>query len=108
MINSINTTGHIVKLNITDPLHYDGQPQLKRKGDDVSGSFADVLNNSIKKVNDLQVDSEQAMQKMIYQPDSIDIHQVMIANQKAEISLAFTRSIRDGAMNAYRELMNLR
>ncbi len=107
MIDGI-TNGHIVKMNVSDPLHYSGEPRVKREGDDVSGTFADVLNNAVKKVNDLQVDAQDQVQQMIYEPEKVDIHQVMIANQKAEISLAFTKAIRDGAINAYRELMNLR
>jgi len=107
MINGI-TDGHVVKMKVSDPLHYTGNAAIKREGDDVSGSFADVLNNAVTKVNDLQVDAQDQVQQMIYEPEKVDIHQVMIANQKAEISLAFTKAVRDGAINAYRELMNLR
>jgi len=38
----------------------------------------------------------------------VDIHTVMIAAQKAEISLNFTKAVRDEAIRAYRDLMNLR
>jgi len=48
------------------------------------------------------------MKKMVIEPESVDIHQVMIATQKAEIALGLTKAVRDGALNAYRELMNLR
>nr|HPM34164.1 flagellar hook-basal body complex protein FliE [Spirochaetota bacterium] len=46
--------------------------------------------------------------KMIYEPESVDVHTVMIAAQKAEVALTFAKSIRDEAIKAYRELMNLR
>jgi len=108
-MSSINSfSGHIVKLNTTDPLHYGAAPKIARENDDVSGSFADMLNSALSKTNDLQIDSENLMQKMIYKPESVDIHQVMIATQKAEIALGLTKAVRDGAVNAYRELINLR
>jgi flagellar hook-basal body complex protein FliE len=67
-----------------------------------------MLNGAISKTNDLQVDAESLMQQMIVKPESVDIHQVMVATQKAEISLGLTKAVRDGALNAYRELINLR
>jgi flagellar hook-basal body complex protein FliE len=108
MLNSNVVSGHIVKLNTSDPLHFSGESKIKRESDDVSGSFADMLNSAISKTNDLQVDAESLMQQMIVKPESVDIHQVMVATQKAEIALGLTKAVRDGAINAYRELINLR
>lgn len=108
MINNIPAFGNVVKMFTTDPLHYSGEAPVKRAADDVSGSFADMLNSAIGKTNDLQVDAEGLMKKMVTEPESVDIHQVMIATQKAEIALGLTKAVRDGALNAYRELMNLR
>lgn len=108
MINGIGANGNIIKMFTTDPLHYSSEAPLKRTQDDVSGSFADMLNSAVAKTNDLQVDAEGLMKKMVVEPESVDIHQVMIATQKAEIALGLTKAVRDGALNAYRELMNLR
>ncbi len=99
--------GHIVNLKTTNPLHISDEKR-KPSDDNVAGSFADMLNNAITKVNDLQVQSEELSQKMITEPESVDIHTVMIASQKAEIALTFTKAIRDEAIRTYRELMNLR
>jgi flagellar hook-basal body complex protein FliE len=108
MFNANVVSGHIVRLNTTDPLHFSGQAKIMREKDDVSGSFADMLNGVISKTNDLQVDAEQLMQQMIVNPKSVDIHNVMIATQKAEVAIGLTKAVRDGAINAYRELINLR
>ena len=67
-----------------------------------------MLNNAISKTNNLQVDAESLMKQMVVKPESVDIHQVMVATQKAEIALGLTKAVRDGAINAYRELINLR
>ena len=101
------TLGHIVNLKTTNPLHF-GEKRTKPLNDDVSTSFADALQKAVSKVNNLQTDADDLAQKMIYNPESVDIHNVMIAAQKAEIALTFTKSVRDEAVKAYRELINLR
>lgn len=108
MINNASLSGHVVNLITSNKSHFSGSMPIEREKDDVSGSFADMLNNAVAKTNDLQVDAESLMQKMVYEPESVDIHQVMIATQKAEVALGLTKAVRDGALNAYRELMNLR
>jgi flagellar hook-basal body complex protein FliE len=111
MISNINNRlpmGNIVELKTTNPLHYNGKPKNAEEKDDVSKSFSEMLTGAINKVNNLQVDSEDLTQKMITEPESVDIHTVMISAQKAEIALTFARSVRDEAIRAYRELINLR
>jgi len=108
MISNTSLSGHVVNLLTSDPKHFGGISPIGREKDDVSGSFADMLNSAVAKTNDLQVDAEGLMQKMVYEPETVDIHQVMIATQKAEVALGLTKAVRDGALNAYRELINLR
>ncbi len=106
-ISNEQSIGNIVKMKTTNPLHYsDTKPAPQ--DDDVTGSFADALMKAIGKVNNLLVDSDDLSQKMITDPESVDIHTVMIAGQKAEIALDFTKAVRDEAIRSYRELMNLR
>ncbi len=102
-----SSVGHIVNLKATHPLHYKDKPE-KRMNDDISSSFADALKSALNKVNNLQGESDELTNKMIYDPGSVDIHNVMIAAQKAEIALNFTKTVRDDAIRAFRELMNLR
>jgi len=106
-IFSENSIGSIVSLKTSNPLHFSDKKEEK-PGDDISTSFANVLKKAIGQVNDLQVDSQRITQQMLYKPESVDIHSVMNAAQKAEIALTFTKSIRDEAIRAYRELINLR
>jgi flagellar hook-basal body complex protein FliE len=99
--------GTTVEMKTTNPLHYTDKPS-PQSSDDASASFAEMFNKSLSTVNDLQVDAEAMVQKMIYEPGSVDIHTVMIAQQKAEIALSFAKAVRDEAVRAYRELVNLR
>ena len=109
-MNIINKepVGHIVAMKTSNPLHYDNTVKREPGYDDVTTSFADSLMKAVGKVNDLQIDSENLQGKMIYDPESVDIHTVMIATQKAEVALNFAKAVRDEAIRAYRELINLR
>jgi len=101
-------SGHIVNMKTTDPLHYNGNGSAGNRDKGIGSSFSDMLGNAIGKINDLEVDSNRLTEKMIYQPEKVDIHTVMIAQQKAEIALSFTKTVRDEALKAYREITNLR
>ncbi|MBN2403611.1 MAG: flagellar hook-basal body complex protein FliE [Spirochaetes bacterium] len=107
-----NTTmGTVVKMKTTHPLHFTGikeEQKFERPTDDVAGTFADALMKAVGGVNNLMAESEELNQKMIHEPESVDIHTVMIAAQKAEIALNFTKAVRDEAIRSYRDLMNLR
>ena len=105
---SLGHRGHEVEMKTSNELHYSNWVEPRRAGDDVSGSFADMLRSAVGNVNNLQIESENAIQQMIHNPESVDIHSVMIAGQKAEIALSFTKSIRDEAIRSFRELMNMR
>ncbi len=69
-------------------------------------SFSDFLNNSINKVSNLQNEAEKLNQAFaIGKTDNI--HQVMIASEKAEMALQFTLQIRNKIMDAYQEIMRM-
>jgi flagellar hook-basal body complex protein FliE len=105
--NTINPKGSNVSLRVTDPRHI-SDLAAPAESDDVAKSFSEMLNETIGKTNNLQVESENLTRKMIYEPESVNVHTVMIAQQKAEIALTFTKAVRDEAIRSYRELMNLR
>jgi flagellar hook-basal body complex protein FliE len=99
--------GNQIGVNTTDPLHFGNAPSIG-KTDDISESFSEVLKKSLEKVNDTQVTADDLTQKMIYNPNSVEAHEVMIASEKARISLTFTKTVVDGIIRAYRDLTNLR
>jgi len=105
--NSDFAKGNTIQLKKLSDRHMTDNGEAA-SNDDVSTSFRDMFNSSIGKVNDLLVDSDKLKQKMIFEPETVDIHEVMIAGQKAEVSMTFLKSVRDEALKAYRELMNLR
>lgn len=103
----ISPKGDKVSIHTNDTRHY-GDIKPTHSPDDVAESFAEVLNKSLEKVNDQQVEADQLTQKLVFDPNSVDSHQVLIAAEKARISLTFTKTMIDGVIKAYRDLSNLR
>ncbi|WP_082418960.1 flagellar hook-basal body complex protein FliE [Massilibacterium senegalense] len=69
-------------------------------------SFKTALNDAINKTNQLQVDGQGALEKLI-QGQDIDLHEVMIAQQKALVSLQTTVEVRNKVIEAYQEVMRM-
>ena len=65
-----------------------------------------MLKDSINSVNDTQVQSDLLTQKMANGED-VDLHTVMIASQKANITLSATLEIRNKVVEAYQEIMRM-
>ena len=99
--------GDIIQLKKTLDRHWDGRVD-KPTPESTSLNFADALNKALVKVNDQQVASENLMQKLVSDPRSVNVHDVLIAAEKARMSLTFTKSVTDLAVRTYRELINLR
>ena len=73
---------------------------------EVQQTFADALKNAVAKVNDQQIQSDTATEKLINGED-IELHEVMIASQKASVTLNTTLEIRNKVVEAYQEIMRM-
>ncbi|WP_394232535.1 flagellar hook-basal body complex protein FliE [Niallia oryzisoli] len=69
-------------------------------------SFSSFLKDSIEKVNQAQVESDKLTEKLAL-GQNVDLHQVMIASQKASITMQMTLEIRNKAVEAYQEMMRM-
>ena len=69
-------------------------------------NFAQSLKEAIAGVNEQQNASDQATSKLINGGD-IELHDVMIASQKASVSLELTMQVRNKAVEAYQEMMRM-
>lgn len=68
-----------------------------------STNFAQELKNALGNVNQMQIQSEQAMSD-IATGSVKDLHQAAIAIDKAEISMKLMLEVRNKALNAYKEI----
>ncbi|HWR60331.1 MAG TPA: flagellar hook-basal body complex protein FliE [Clostridia bacterium] len=69
-------------------------------------SFADFLNNALSEVNNLQLESEQ-LNEAFAMGKNDNIHQVMIAAEKADMALQLTIQLRNKVLEAYQEIMRM-
>jgi len=81
------------------------QPQPKVASSEKE-SFGDFLGKAIGEVNDLQGDAAMAQDKLI-KGDAAELHQVMIAAEKAGIAFDLLLEIRKRLLDAYQELIRM-
>jgi len=74
--------------------------------DGCSMSFTDFLKDSLNRVNDLQLESEDWSTRFAA-GETDNIHQVMIAGEKADIALQLATAVRQKIMDAYTEIMRM-
>ena len=83
-----------------------GSINVTGKASETKTSFSDVINDAIDKVNNLQVESSKMTDDFLT-GKSDNIHSVIIAGSKADLSLQMTLQVRNKVMEAYKEIMNM-
>lgn len=73
---------------------------------EAQGEFGDFLKTAIQSVNENQKASDVATEKLLT-GGNIELHDVMIASQKASITLNATLEIRNKVVEAYQEIMRM-
>jgi flagellar hook-basal body complex protein FliE len=71
-----------------------------------SASFADVLKTSIDKVNEIQKEADVQAQKLAT-GQTTNLPEVMVAMEKADISLKLMVQVRNKIIDAYQEIMRM-
>ena len=71
-----------------------------------SSSFGESIKNAISEVNNLQTEADTIANKLA-SGDAVEIHQAMIAMQKASTALQFTIQVRNKIIEAYQEIMRM-
>ncbi|MFC4409221.1 flagellar hook-basal body complex protein FliE [Chungangia koreensis] len=83
------------------------QPQSARVTPfEAQQNFGTMLKDAIQSVNDQQAVSDKLTGKLI-RGEEVELHQVMIASQKASITLNATMEIRNKVIEAYQEVMRM-
>lgn len=98
-INNIN----LAKLQL-QPINLNQNNKPTSNKSDIS--FNELLKVAVNKVNDAQVQSDIATDKLV-RGENIELHDVMITAQKASISLQLAMEVRNKAVEAYQEMMRM-
>lgn len=70
------------------------------------GSFGATIKSALSGVNDLQTQADDLATKLAI-GDPVEIHEAMIAMQKASTALQFTIQVRNKIIDAYQEIMRM-
>jgi flagellar hook-basal body complex protein FliE len=78
-------------------------PTAKPQPQPAGGSFGKLLNEAIQQVNDVEKTSQGELQKFL--SNESDLHSVMIALEKADLSFQMMMQVRNKIVQAYQEIM---
>jgi flagellar hook-basal body complex protein FliE len=90
---------------ITGPVGVE-RPASPGKAADGSPSFGDTLKDAIRSVDRLQQESEVA-QASFARGEDVDLHDVLIKIEEAEVSFKTMMEVRNKLVDAYREIMRM-
>lgn len=102
------------QLKVTDPRHITndgylaGENKTKKNQNNLGNNFQNLLVSSLKTVNNQQVSSDKLSKKFQIDPTSVDIHDLTIAQQKAQVSMDLTRVVLNKTIQSYQSLINMR
>lgn len=71
-------------------------------------SFQDYLMEAVNSVNSSQIDVDKIQEKLITDPDNVDVHDVTIAMSKARMSLNLAQSVIDRLVTGWNEITTTR
>ncbi len=69
------------------------------------GTFADVFQNALQEVNDLQNRAEEQIEGLTLKKDGITAHSAMVALEKADVAFQLMSAIRGKIIRAYEEVI---
>lgn len=69
-------------------------------------TFSSFFKDAINQVNDAQIQSDNLTKKMAL-GENVELHDVMIASQKASVTLQATMEVRNKVVEAYQEIMRM-
>jgi len=82
-----------------------GKPEAAQRPEAAAG-FKESLAKTVREIDNLQTEANQAIESMsVGEPK--DVHEVMIAMEKAGISLRLMVQVRNKILSAYEEIMRL-
>lgn len=93
----------------THPLHMLPEHQLDQtEKTSAKESFASLLESTIQGIEKADAHSKKLSMQAVYDPDSVEAHQVLLAAEKSRFVLNFTKVLADGVIRTFRELSSPR
>lgn len=107
LVGADTAFGDVVQLKRSRPNHFNEEGRIG-SSPVKTGKFGEMVADALNGANNAEMDSAGLMQQMITDPDSVNVHDVTIAMAKAEMAVSLTKSVIDGAVKAYKEIISTR
>lgn len=96
-----------------EPLRGTGSPSAASRGPEVpdhpgeeKGSFGQLVEAALKGVAEQQTEAHQAIEDLSLGKE-LDLHQVLISLEKADLSFRYLAQVRNKLVQAYQEIMRM-
>ena len=97
---------NLLSTGLTSPISQTNKTSNTNSVANAQKSFSDLLGQAINKVNTSEASADDAVNQMLT-GKADNVHDVMIAMEKSEITLKLAVEVRDKVVNAYQEVMRM-
>lgn len=108
LLNAAQVHGSKVDILRTDARHFDLNGKTGPVEEPGKPSFQQQMLAAMEGVNADQIKASDLYQKMLIDPQSVDAQDVTIASAQARMSLDLTKNVVERAVQAYRDIINMR
>jgi len=108
LMNISQATGNKIDLLRTDARQFDLAGKNTPLNEPTKASFQDAMVSALEGVNSSQMKATDLYQKMVTDPNSVDVHDVTLAAAEASMSLNLAKTVVERAVQAYRDIINMR
>lgn len=96
----------ILKAKAYSPIEQQRSANIADKLRTSAPTFGDTLDEYVQDVNSMQKESAAQVEKLVT-GEPVDIHDVMIASEKAKTSFSLLMELRNKALDMYREVIRM-
>jgi flagellar hook-basal body complex protein FliE len=96
----------ILKTKAYSPIEQQRSAKIADKLKNDAPTFGDTLDEYVQDVNTMQKESAEQVEKLVT-GEPVDIHDVMIAAEKAKTSFSLLMELRNKALDMYREVIRI-
>lgn len=98
--------GAASEFRVAHEMEAQGMEPASESAGSAGHSFAEMLKDSVNKVNEMQTQSDTAIGELVA-GRSKNIHETMLAIERADTSLKLAMQVRNKVLDAYREIMRM-
>jgi len=108
-LGTLRTPAVDLAMTRTNPRHLGGEAAgTAGRGGAVTNAFTDAMLGALDQVSAAQQASSSMTQRAITDPDSVDVHDITIAQAEASLALNITRNVLNRVVQGWKDIINTR